>query len=109
MNEEVKKYLSDILFSVECIQEFVQDINFENYTKDIKTKSAVERQLGIIGEAINKIEKLTKEVSLNYSRQIVGMRNRIIHAYDSIDDEIVWAIVKKYLPELKLELKELLK
>jgi uncharacterized protein with HEPN domain len=45
MNAQVKKYLSDILFSIDCINEFVRDIDFEHYVKDIKTKSAVERQL----------------------------------------------------------------
>ena len=108
MNEQVKKYLSDILFSIDCIQEFVHDIDFNHYIKDLKTKSAVERQLGIVGEAISKLEKITKEVSLQYTRQIIGMRNRIIHAYDSVDDEVIWAIVRKYLPELKEEIEKLL-
>jgi uncharacterized protein with HEPN domain len=64
--------------------------------------------LGIIGEAINKLEKISKEVSLQYARQIVGMRNGIIHAYDSVDDEVIWAITKKYLPELKEEIENFL-
>ncbi len=109
MNEQIKKYLSDMLFSIDCIDTFVENINFESYQNDIKTKSAVERQLRIIGEAINKLEKITKEVSLNYARQIVGMRNRIIHAYDAVDDDVIWAIVKKYLPDLKREIEDLLK
>ena len=109
MNVQISKYLSDILFSIDCIEEFVQGIDFEQYIKDIKTRSAVERQLGIIGEAISKLEKITKDVSLQYARQIVGMRNRIIHAYDAVDDEVIWAIIKKYLPDLKREIEDLLK
>ncbi len=108
MNEQIKKYLSDMLFSIDSIDAFVENVNFEAYQNDLKTKSAVERQLGIIGEAINKLEKITKEISLNYARQIVGMRNRIIHAYDAVDDEVIWAIVKKYLPDLKREIEALL-
>ncbi len=58
MTVQSKKYLDDILFAIESIEEFVEDINsFIDYKKDKKTRSAVERQIGIIGEAANKYDK----------------------------------------------------
>ncbi|WP_369427646.1 HepT-like ribonuclease domain-containing protein [Pontibacter harenae] len=81
---------------------FVQDTpTCESYVQDIKTQSAVERQLSIIGEAVNRFDKLSQHTILDNARQIVGFRNRLIHAYDSMDNTIVWAILKRYLLPLK--------
>jgi uncharacterized protein with HEPN domain len=59
--------------------------------------------LGIIGEAVNKFKQECPDEKLENTSQIVGFRNRIIHAYDSIDNSIVWVIVKKYLTPLEKE------
>jgi uncharacterized protein YutE (UPF0331/DUF86 family) len=67
----------------------------------------VERQSGIIDEAVNEFEKLTN-ISLSDSRQIVGFRNRLIHAYDNADSAIVRAIIKRHLFPLEEEVKRLL-
>jgi len=104
MELQSKKYLDDILNAISLIEEFTVGINsFESYSKDRKTASAVERQLGIIGEAANKFIKLDQNNTLANCTQIIGLRNRIIHAYDSIDDSLIWAILIKYLPLLKIE------
>ncbi|MEA1875422.1 MAG: HepT-like ribonuclease domain-containing protein [Bacteroidota bacterium] len=105
MTERGRKYLSDILIAIDLIESFTNDIDsFEAYTADLKTQSAVERQLGIVGEAVKKFKQECPEEILEYSQQIVGFRNRIIHAYDSIDNSIVWVILKRYLFPLKEEL-----
>ena len=109
MTERAKKYLFDILLSIEAIEDFLVDINFNKYQTDLKTKSAVERQLGIIGEAINQFSKENSNNQLKHSREIINLRNRIIHAYDSIDDSIIWAIKNNHLPVLKNEIIELIK
>lgn len=104
MDLESKKYLDDILNSIILIETFTSNVNsFDSYTKDRKTVSAVERQLGIIGEAANKFTKLSQKNLLKNGSQIIGLRNRIIHAYDNIDDTLIWAILVKYLPLLKSE------
>ncbi|GAB4234947.1 MAG: hypothetical protein Tsb0034_08880 [Ekhidna sp.] len=91
----------DILQSIEMIEQFMKDVHsFSDYQNDLKTKSAVERQLSIIGEAVIKYTELE---SLNHSEKIRGFRNRLIHAYDSIDDTIVWVILQSHLPLLKRE------
>lgn len=104
MTEKGAKYLSDIIQAIELIDEFTKDINsFSKYSLDLKTQSAVERQLSIIGEAVNKFDQLHPNETLENTRKIVGFRNRLIHAYDSVDASIVWVIMKNYLPTLKQE------
>lgn len=107
MTDQGKKYLSDILRSIELIEEFLSTISdFNQYTNDPKSQSAVERQLGIIGEAVNKYDKLFPDSTLYNARKIVGFRNRLIHSYDAIDSAIIWAIVRKHLAPLKAEVEE---
>lgn len=90
MTGKAKKYLSDIWQAIQLIEIFTEDIKeFSQYQADLKTKSAVERQLGIIGEAINKFRKEDPLYVLSHAKQIVNFRNWIIHAYDNIDDAIV--------------------
>lgn len=82
---------------------------FQEYINDIKTKRAVERNLEIIGEAVNRILKKNEDFDLNNAKKIIDTRNRIIHGYDRISDELVWSIVINHLPQLKQEIQELLK
>ena len=106
MTEKGLKYLSDIIQAIELIEDFTQSIkNYNDFVNDLKTQSAVERQLGIIDEVVNKFEILHPEESLENARKIVGLRNRLIHAYDAVDSSMVWAIVKKHLSLLKTEAK----
>lgn len=102
--DQKKKYYDDILFAISLIDEFLGGVNlFSQYKLDKKTKSAVERQLAIIGEAIKKIKDIDATELINYHSSIIGFRNILIHSYDSVDDEIVWAIIKKHLTPLKIE------
>jgi len=107
MTDQGKKYLTDIIHAIDLIESFTSGISsYDEYIADLKTQSAVERQLGIIGEAINKFEKNFPDSILNNARQIVGFRNRLIHAYDTVDPSIIWAIIKKHLGPLKNEITE---
>ena len=107
MTDQGKKYLTDIIHAVDLIESFTSGISsYDEYTADLKTQSAVERQLGIIGEAIIKFEKIFPESILINARKIVGFRNRLIHAYDTIDPSIIWTIIKKHLGPLKNEITE---
>jgi len=110
MTDQGNKYLVDILQAINLINSFTSDIlNYDDYVSDLKTKSAVERQLGIIGEAVNRFEKLFPESAIINARKIAGFRNRLIHAYDAVDPSIIWAIIKKHLDPLKKEITEKLK
>ncbi len=107
MTEKEKKFLSDILNSIELIEEFTKGIqSFAEYQSDLKTKGAVERHLGIVGEAVNKFLKEFAINRLNNASQIISLRNRLIHSYDSIDDSIIWSIVTRHLRLLKQEVQK---
>lgn len=107
MTEKGLKYLSDILQAIDLIEDFTKSVpSYDEFIKDLKTQSAVERQLGIIGEAVNKLDSLYPEIGLKNSKKIIGFRNRLIHAYDAIDSSMIWAILKLHLPPLKKEIKQ---
>ena len=110
MDNEIKAWLYDILNAINEIESFYidQKKEFAVYEVDIKTKRAIERNVEIIGEAMNRILKKDNNISISNSRKLVDVRNRIIHGYDSVSDEIIWGIVIKYLPVLLNEVETML-
>lgn len=110
MDLDIKTWLHDIDRSIVEIYSFLPEKrDFLEFQKDLKTKKAVERNLEIIGEALNRILKKNPKISISDSRKIVDTRNRIIHSYDSVTEDIIWLISIKYLPILKKEVEKLLK
>ena len=109
MKHEILAWLEDIKRSIDEIYEFLpEDQDFSEFDNDLKTKKAVERNIEIIGEALNRILKVDADVEISDSRKIVDTRNRIIHGYDAITTDILWLIIKKSLPVLKNEVEKLL-
>ena len=109
MQEEIKVWLKDIERAILEVNEFLPNPrNFIEFEKDIKTKRAVERNIEIIGEAMNRILSIEPGIAISGSRKIVDTRNRIIHGYDSVSDEVIWLIAIKYIPILEKEIKEIL-
>ena len=107
--DKLSKYLFDIQSAISLIELFMQNTHsFEQYSNDIKTQSAVERQLAIIGEATGKLKHGNNDFALNNAKQIIDFRNRLIHSYDNIDSSIVWVVVKKHIPLLKEEIENLM-
>lgn len=95
--------------AIDLIEKFTIDISdFNYYNEDLKTQSAVERQLVIIGEALNKLKKTDTNLIIKSDKQIIGFRNRLVHAYDNIDNSIVWAILNRHLKPLKEEIDNLI-
>jgi len=82
---------------------------FDQYVADIRTKRAVERDIEIIGEAVNRILKKNNDFELENAQKIIGTRNRIAHGYDKISDDLIWSIVINHLPKLKEEIVALMK
>jgi uncharacterized protein with HEPN domain len=111
MKPEVKVWLYDILESIDEIESYLQGRPkvFREFENDIRTRRAVERNLEIIGEAVNRILKIEPGLNLSNSRKIVDARNRIIHGYDIITVEIIWGIIINHLPLLRTEVADLLK
>jgi len=110
MDNEIKTWLYDILQSITEIDSYYESKPkiFEEYLTDIKTKRAIERNIEIIGEAVNRILKKDKHFQLDNAKKIIGTRNRIIHGYDKISDDLIWSIVINHLPKLKTEVEQLL-
>jgi len=100
----------DIEQSIDEINEFLpKDRDFLAFQKDLKTRKAIERNIEIKGEAMDRILKFDPNIQISDSRKIVDTRNRIIHGYDSVSDDVIWLIVNRYLPNLEKEVKELLR
>jgi uncharacterized protein with HEPN domain len=110
MDIKIKVWLLDIQKSIEEIFEFLgEDRDFFSYCDDLKTKKAVERNLEIIGEAVNRILKKDENFPIRDAKSIIGTRNRIIHSYDNISDEVIWTIIVRELPSLKMQIDDFLK
>jgi len=104
------KFLEDILDCIAAIENFTTGIqNFQEFSNNRLIRRAVERELEIISEALSRISEIEPDLIISDFKLIKGMRNRIIHAYDSVDDAIVWNAVKKHLPVLKSEVEQYLK
>jgi uncharacterized protein with HEPN domain len=110
MDIEIKTWLYDMLNAIMEIESFFEDQpkEFSIYKNDTRTRRAVERNIEIIGEATNRILQKDDTIALSHSRKIVDTRNRIIHGYDTVSDEIIWGIVIQYLPVLKADIRQLL-
>lgn len=109
MKTDIKVWLTDIEIAITEIEAFLpKQRNFIEFQKDIKAKRAIERNIEIIGEAVNRIIGIDPGIAISNTRKIVDTRNRIIHGYDSVSEEILWAIIVKDLPLLKNEVMNLL-
>jgi uncharacterized protein with HEPN domain len=110
MEFDIKACLKDIEQAIDEIYEFLpKERNFFAFQKDLKTRKAVERNIEIIGEAMDRILKADPKIQITDSRKIVDTRNRIIHGYDVVSDDVIWLIANKSLPILEQEVKKLLK
>jgi uncharacterized protein with HEPN domain len=108
MDNEIKKYLYDIHESICSIENYLgTQRNFFVYMENKMLRRAIEREFQIIGEAMNQIVKLIPDIPISGKHQIIGMRNRVIHGYDKIDDEIVWGTIVRHLPNLKVEIEKI--
>ena len=109
MQLELKTWAYDILSAIHEIELFLEDVqDFSVFKADLKTRRAIERNLEIIGEAMNRMLRLDNSIEFKEARKIVDTRNRIIHGYDTVSDEVVWSIVTTNLKTLKLEVEAFL-
>lgn len=103
-----KLFLEDILESIELIESYVANMNFEEFKKDRKTIDAVIRNFEIIGEAARNIpEEIRNKFTDIDWKGIIGLRNRVVHEYFGVSLTIVWEIIKSDLPVLKDKIKQL--
>ena len=81
---------------------------FEEFAANITKRRAIERELEIIGEATNNLLKINTDLPVSSARKIVNLRNRVIHAYDDVDETILWKVIMKDIPVLLSEVQQLL-
>lgn len=99
--------LKHMLDSTEAILSFIKGKRRTSLDKDRLLLSAVLRELEIIGEAANKISDKTKKQFSHFPwKELIGMRNRLIHAYFDVDHDIIWKTVREYLPDFHRQLQE---
>ncbi|MEZ4664220.1 MAG: HepT-like ribonuclease domain-containing protein [Caldilineaceae bacterium] len=109
MNNQARKRIHDAIQACLAIEQFSDGADFEGYMANAMMRSAIERQIEIIGEALNLALQAdaSLEESLPEAYKIIGMRNRIIHGYDSVDHMIVWDVVQTKIIILRLQLEQL--
>ena len=110
MDRKIRKYLADILASIIEIESFMADRpkEYATFCNDTLFRRGVERNMEIMGEAMNNVLKIDPNIAITSSRKIVDTRNFIIHAYDSLKPDILWGIVINHIPLLKREVETLL-
>jgi len=102
-------YIKHIIESIEKIERFILDLDFDEFREDDLVLSATVRELEVIGEASNKLSPEFKNIHNNIPwENIVSMRNRLIHEYFGVDEKIVWDTCKEDLPFLKNSLAKLI-
>ena len=106
MQHKLLKYFLDIesiIIEIEAIKTKT-DNNFILFKSDIILQRAIERDLEILGEAIKKITEISPVIEISSIKNIIGLRNIIAHAYDSVEPEMIWAIIQKDIPKLSNEI-----
>jgi len=109
MQHRLLKYILDIeriIQEIESIKQKTQN-DFKNFSDDFILQRAIERDLEIIGEAIRKLIETKPGIQITASKNIIGLRNIISHAYDSVEPEMLWGIIQKNIPVLAKEIQEL--
>lgn len=108
--ERVSKALEDVQDCASFVIEATEGKGLADYQRDRLLRQAMERNLEIIGEAIGRIFRQDAATAARISehRRIIAFRNRLIHGYDLLDDELVWETVKREVPVLLAEVEALL-
>ncbi len=106
MQRELSKLLHDIQEACELVEEFSRGNTLKDYNTNAMLRSAVERQLMIIGEALNQTTQIDEEfiASITDARRIINFRHVIVHGYASLENDTVWGIVESDVPTLRSEI-----
>lgn len=102
-------YLEDISKRIQKINSYIEGMSYEDFVKDDKTVSACIREIEVIGEAVKQIPKeITDEFSELPWTLMAKMRDKLIHWYFEIDEEIVWNVAIDKLPPIKEEVDKII-
>jgi len=111
MPYEVKQSVMDAMRVCQQIMNYTAGLTLEIYQGDCQLRHSVERAYEILGEAFKRIEKVDPSFRESFPEMgdIIGMRNRLIHGYDVVDDEVVWRTAEENIPALMEKLAAWLK
>lgn len=103
MRPETAAYLWDARNAADRIANFIEGLSSSEYLHDDLRRSAVERQLEIIGEALNNLRKTDMDTAAQIPdlQRIIGLRNVLVHGYAVIDDSVVWVAASDRVPQLR--------
>lgn len=109
MRPEARTFLWDARQAAARVEEFVRGKVLEDYLADPLLRSAVERQLEIVGESLNRLSRVDPEIAARVPElsRIVAFRNVLAQGYAVVDDRIVWDLVARKLPALAAALETL--
>ncbi len=108
MKKDPLIFLTDILFSINLIEEYIKDSNLKSFEEHYGTQDKVMHRLEIIAESA---KRLPEETRLKYNsipwKSIIGLRNIITHTYDEVNLQEIWEIITKHLPETKKQIEQI--
>ncbi len=108
MPRDAFAYLLDMLLSARDAVSFTEDMSFDDFVRDRRTQLSVLKSVEIVGEAAAQVGEDVRRANPDIPwRQIVGMRNRLVHVYFDIDLPLVWDTVRHDLPDLIARLEPL--
>jgi len=105
---DVRVPLFDVLEAGQAIQMYVRTKSFADYMNDPLIRDGVERRFTLIGEALMRASRIDSELAITKCSQFIAFRHRLMHGYDKINHEIVWAVIHDDLPLLLTEVRSLL-
>lgn len=110
MQSDARAYLWDAVKAAEAVQAFIHGRTYEAFVEDDMVRSAVERQLQIVGEALAQLAKIDPQSTAKIPDlpRIIAFRNILVHGYAAIDYATVWRLIQEKLPELLANLTKLL-
>ncbi|KAA6332083.1 hypothetical protein EZS27_019378 [termite gut metagenome] len=109
MDSDIRERLRDMYESINSIEDYLgTERDFDVYTANKMLRRAIEKEIEIIGEAMNRIDKKAPDIQISSKRQIIGMRNRLIHGYYKIDNVMIWGVIDRHLPVLEEEISRIL-
>lgn len=108
MARDLRAYLWDVAQATRLIADFAEGKTLQNYGADPLLRSAVERQFEIVGEALRQASAHFPETEKRISRcaEIIAFRNRLIHGYSGVSNEVVWGVIEGDLPRLRAEVEQ---
>jgi uncharacterized protein with HEPN domain len=106
MARDPRAYAWDALQAIRRIGEFTQGKTLEDYAGEPMLRAAVERQFEIIGEALRQALGRFPEIEtrISHCQEIIALRNRLIHGYSAVSNEVVWGVIENDLRPLRSEI-----